>query len=412
MFDLKLTEAHEQTMRAQAIDDAHPGTVLRDFATVLDYVGTQGVKAGGKYNLLPITAIEPLDEKLTRPLRLAMKRPQLRSHPYLQGLHLLLRASGLAGVEGGGEKARLVVTPAALEAWRGLNATEQYFTLLEAWLLNSNGQMVGESGRGNGCLFECVAAWQGLSRSPVRFSPQDRLYFPGIGRDHFHLALMELFGLVEIDLPPAPAPRWSPAGVKATAFGDALLTLLASWWGNRGTDEEDEDEDEDEGPSTWAPAGRLQKVVQPYFPEWRANLELEVGEWQDGVYVFRVSLSRDCWRRIAIPADCTLDDLMGGILSSVNFDSDHLYQFTYRDSLGSNVTAGTPGSDDDLAGDEVEIGALSLAPGQSMKLVYDFGDNWKFDVKLERIDPPNKRLKLPKVVEKHGKAPEQYPRWD
>jgi len=47
-----------------------------------------------------------------------------------------------------------------------------------------------------------------------------------------------------------------------------------------------------------------------------------------------------------------------------------------------------------------------------MNLVYDFGDNWQFDVKLERIDPPNKRMKKPRVLEKHGKAPEQYPRWD
>lgn len=61
---------------------------------------------------------------------------------------------------------------------------------------------------------------------------------------------------------------------------------------------------------------------------------------------------------------------------------------------------------------QYEIGALPLQPGQSLALLYDFGDSWRFDVKLERIDPPNRRQKKLKILESHGKAPEQYPSWD
>ena len=43
-----------------------------------------------------------------------------------------------------------------------------------------------------------------------------------------------------------------------------------------------------------------------------------------------------------------------------------------------------------------------------MQLLYDFGDSWQFTVKLERIDPPSSRGKKPRVLERHGKAPEQY----
>jgi hypothetical protein len=46
-----------------------------------------------------------------------------------------------------------------------------------------------------------------------------------------------------------------------------------------------------------------------------------------------------------------------------------------------------------------------------MGLLYDFGDSWKFSVKLERIEP-EERLKEPRVLESHGEAPEQYPSWD
>ena len=62
--------------------------------------------------------------------------------------------------------------------------------------------------------------------------------------------------------------------------------------------------------------------------------------------------------------------------------------------------------------DEVTIGSLPLEPGQTMQFHFDFGDDWKFDVKLERIEPPGARIKAPRIMEKHGKSPEQYPSWD
>jgi hypothetical protein len=109
MRDTKLTPEQEEILRSQVFDATHPGSLLHDFALVIDHVGEKGVKAAGKFNLLPISAIHILDAQLARPLRLSQKRPQLRSHPYLQGLHLLLRASELGRVEGKGDKARLVI---------------------------------------------------------------------------------------------------------------------------------------------------------------------------------------------------------------------------------------------------------------------------------------------------------------
>jgi hypothetical protein len=39
---------------------------------------------------------------------------------------------------------------------------------------------------------------------------------------------------------------------------------------------------------------------------------------------------------------------------------------------------------------------------------FDYGDCWKFNVKLEKIDPPNPRMKKPRLLAQQGKAPEQY----
>jgi hypothetical protein len=46
-----------------------------------------------------------------------------------------------------------------------------------------------------------------------------------------------------------------------------------------------------------------------------------------------------------------------------------------------------------------------------MQLTYDFGANWKFEVKLERIDPSKPSMKTPRILERHGKAPKQYGSW-
>jgi hypothetical protein len=59
--------------------------------------------------------------------------------------------------------------------------------------------------------------------------------------------------------------------------------------------------------------------------------------------------------------------------------------------------------------DRMPIATLPLEPGQTMRLVYDFGDNWKFTVKLQRVEPPGVKIKAPSILESHGKAPEQYP---
>jgi hypothetical protein len=419
MAKSRVTPAQEQILRNQVIDATQPGPVLRDFQVVLDFVGTQGVKAAGKYNLLPIEAIGELDERLSRPLRLQLKRPQLRSHPYLQGLHLLLRASGLARVEGSGAKTRLAVDAGMLEQWQRLNATEQYFNLLEAWLLWGRPEMVGEQGSwlSGSRLFPCLQTWQTIppQGQQVDMARPQWVFFHGIYRDFYQMALMDLFGLMEVEHPRQPVQPWCPAAVRHVPFGDAVFTLLEGegfpFWAGAEMGEEEEEESNEEASTVSPGLGRWQPLFQPYFPAWQANLEWTTAGARTGTFVFRVGLGR-IWRLIAIPAKAALDDLVSWILKSVNFDNDHLYEFTYRDRFGATVRAVHPYGDEGPWTDEVTIGDLPLEPGQSMQLTYDFGDNWQFDVRLERIEPPGAKLKAPRILERHGKAPEQYPDWD
>ena len=225
----ELTDAQEKCLRNQVISSDQPGTVLHDFNALLDYLRPEGVEAQGKYNLLPMKLIGELDQRLSRPLHLELKRPQIRSHPYLQGLNLLLRASGLTRIDGTGAKARLMVDPEMMVQWEHLNPTERYFNLLEAWLRFGRAEMVGEdSGIWDVLLPMCLQAWQQLPEDGSQFdlkTPQ-HIYLYGIGRGFYLLALMDLFGLVEVDHPPRPVSPWAPAAVRHLPFGDAIFTLM------------------------------------------------------------------------------------------------------------------------------------------------------------------------------------------
>jgi hypothetical protein len=413
MKRVKFTKSHEQTLREQVINAERPGPVLRDFRIVLDYVGAQGVKAAGKYHLLPIESISELDAKLSRPLHLELKRPQLRSHPYLWGFQLLLRASGLCRLQGSGAQTRLVVDPPMLAQWDALNPTEQYFTLLEAWLRIGRAEMVGErrSGPFGELLFPCLQTWQNLPAKGQRFDikkPQ-YVYVSTIGREFYQLALMDLFGLLEVEQPPPRVTPWCPAAVRHVPFGDALCILLAE----RVTSSS-YSFDEEEVSLRPPRFGEWQPIIQPYFPAWRENLHIPELSPREGIFIFRVSLGK-VWRRIALHASDTVDDLVAWILKSVDFDSDHLYELRCPDRFGRTLRILHPYMEEDgegPSGADVRLGELPLEPEQSMTLVYDFGDNWQFDVKLETIEPSVAKIKAPRILESHGTAPEQYPSWD
>jgi hypothetical protein len=42
---------------------------------------------------------------------------------------------------------------------------------------------------------------------------------------------------------------------------------------------------------------------------------------------------------------------------------------------------------------------------------FDFGDDWRFDVTLEQVNPADESIQEPRVLDQHGKAPEQYASW-
>jgi len=61
---------------------------------------------------------------------------------------------------------------------------------------------------------------------------------------------------------------------------------------------------------------------------------------------------------------------------------------------------------------EVAIGDLPLAIGERMEFWFDFGDDWRFAVQLERIEPQRTPpVTRAVVIEACGESPDQYEDW-
>lgn len=148
------------------------------------------------------------------------------------------------------------------------------------------------------------------------------------------------------------------------------------------------------------------------------------------IVVLKVALDgrRGTWRRIAIRGDQTLGDLHAAIFHAFDRYDEHLYTF-YVASKTVKLTRASahrnamrysyPAALDNLMGgrgeknaEKTPITSLRLSTGQVFLYLFDFGDEWWHEITVEQIDAPAEKGKYPRIVEKHGDSPPQYPDFD
>lgn len=393
-------------LKQQQISETAPGTILKDFQALLDFIGDKGIAVSGKRHLIPMKSLAELNQQLSEPLQTDLQRPQQKSYPSINGLYLLLRASGLGQITQKGKKMVLTLNEQLLANWNQLNSTERYFNLLEAWLIIANEEMLGERRTPLNEGTKCLQYWSEIPPQGQKIknyeSQQNLRYYP-----EFHnLALMKLFGLVEADYgKPQSGKGWRVKSVKKTSWGEALMQSSFQGFVEQGMmwgEEED---------PTAIKFGKLQPALQPYFPEWQNVLEIPEIESEVGVFIFKVTLGK-AWRRIAISSQMTLWDLSRLILKAVDFDDDHLDRFRYKNQFGRTIEISHPYADGTQFTDEVEIGDLPLSEGALMEYIFDFGDWWEFQLQLEEIKNDDLRPDYGEIISSKGKAPQQYPDWE
>jgi hypothetical protein len=65
---------------------------------LLDFVGEAKVRVSRTHNLFHAGILPKLNARLSRPMDVRLKRPQQKSYAYINGLYLLLRATGLGRI--------------------------------------------------------------------------------------------------------------------------------------------------------------------------------------------------------------------------------------------------------------------------------------------------------------------------
>jgi hypothetical protein len=393
------------TLTEQTITETAPGTILKDFQTLLEFVGEGGVPVSGKHHLLSQNLLADLNQRLSQPIQLDLKRPVQKSYPSINGLYLLLRATGLGQIFSQGKQHRLMLNADRGQSWYSLNLTERYFTLLEAWMIRADEEMLGERRSMLNEGTKCVQFWPSVPDKGQKFhqfSEQQSLsYFPEL----HNLALLNLFGFLEIESgQPEAGKGWRVKKIQRSPFGNAMMQVLVQAFLAQGMTWESET-------NPALPFGDLKPAFQPYFSDWQNSLIVPQQEFRTGIYVFKVLLGK-AWRRIALSSEMTLFDLSRLILESVDFDTDHLDKFEYRNQNGRTVEIYHPYTEEPPSTDEIRIGDLPLSEGDSMTYIFDFGDWWEFMVQLEEIRSEDTRSDYGEILESHGNAPPQYPDWD
>ena len=145
------------------------------------------------------------------------------------------------------------------------------------------------------------------------------------------------------------------------------------------------------------------------------------------VFVLKVALQaqKKVWRRIALRSDHTLDDFHECIFDAFDRYDEHLYSFYLppegakgRSAMRGAVEytspimleeGGSPGWYEAYDASQTTIGSLNLTPGRKLPYLFDFGDDWWHEITVEQIDGTPDNGEYPRVVERRGESPPQYP---
>ena len=126
------------------------------------------------------------------------------------------------------------------------------------------------------------------------------------------------------------------------------------------------------------------------------------------IYRFKAALwhRKGLWRRIEIRGDQTLADFNSILVDAFEHDWDHMAGFWKQVRRGSGkryreIDLGNVDPFGEGSGADYRIAGLGLAPGDTLKYVYDFGDWIKHLITLEEITEPEEGAKYPRIAEQN-----------
>lgn len=433
------------------ITESKPTSLLRDFATFCQYLNTHKIILTATNEFISGKDLFELNQKMSDPLPDTTTRTDQTLYPLLHLLfHIALAGKLFSKFPGKGRKIVLKPTERLL-LYEELKPAEKYFFLLETFWVDSDWEKLqaGYFGRSPmntvSRVLKFLSEQQPEKKIQVKVNRDSQLSMIFFDWEYF-LHYFSFFGFWEVtrdkDLIAKQQPKrlFRAESITPSTFGVTIAEILSEarnlyywnlpfrrkmgeWKAIPGTAYYDENTKILLGIESKSNKSKTSikidkgKTGDPFFlpfiplfaeGELQKSLPREGVKFVDGTYVFKVSLTKNLWRTIEISADHTLLDLHHSIRKAYGFDDDHLYSFFMDGKLWSNECFTSPLDEDGICVDEVRIGELELFVGQNILYLYDYGDMWRFRVKLEEIITEGVKPRKPQVIEKMGKSPEQY----
>lgn len=411
------------------ITEESPTPIVRDFDLFLEAVEKPSAhltKSRRSLDRATLYATDPLMRTFQTECHPRMDQDYYPLLNVFQNICLAARLHRL-----GYDKKKLRLFPSErLAEYRALSPTEKYLALLEVLWVD--------------CEWEdlfvrhtryCTMSMESLIRAFSIIAVGRKLDLETLSRErhvyrtrdvHQAIRLFSFFGFLDYTLKPEPERGYGYKGiievqsVTLSALGKAFMRVLREerpleLWNLPARQSFFAVPARFPGESVKADDGGVTKPT-PFYkaflpllpPGSLANcLSRRKRKPKEQTFVVRVSLG-SIWRTIALSSEHTLDDLHYHVQQAYSFDNDHLYAFYMDGKRYSRKAYGDPRADGCAPyADDAALGELDLFVGQRILYLFDFGDEWLFDVDLLEIrDTPHKGS--PRLLEKRGESPEQY----
>ncbi len=145
--------------------------------------------------------------------------------------------------------------------------------------------------------------------------------------------------------------------------------------------------------------------------ELKNTLPREKHNTNEGIYTLKVTLSRGVWSKLKLSSQHTMEDLHNCIQEAFALDNDHLYSFFMDGKAWSNNRISSPYENEEPSSNKVKVGELQLYKKQKFLYLFDYGDEWRFNIEVVDIEDTDTKLLRPIIDESKGQAPQQYGGW-
>jgi len=135
-------------------------------------------------------------------------------------------------------------------------------------------------------------------------------------------------------------------------------------------------------------------------------------------HVFRVRLEPRVYRDIEIQSGKSLYDLAAAIVRTFGFDLDHAFGFfstldyhLFDSPIRYELFADLDPDPDSQSRSVKRTKVAEAFPeiGGKMQFLFDYGDDWRFQVEVIGLGEKAAKARYPKVLAEVGKASPQYP---